>query len=321
MNRQILTSCLVATFACLFVHPSQLRAQDETEQAIQRATANLVRQQKYDLRYKMKVGDVFRWSSDHSESSRTQMAGETDNQSSRAQAKVNWEVTAVDSHGNVTFVFQIDSVDMWQQKNDEEAISFNSETDKEAPIDYEIFNQCVGTQVTKTIVTPKGKVLDRQDYVKQAKIGMSKMTILPLPKNPVAVGHQWYVPGTLSAKDEDGVMRHLDTRVHYSLDKVVDNKAYIGFQTEILTPLSSDRVRSQIMQNMAKGYAVFDIERGIVVRREVDWNETVQGFQGAGSYLKYIANYSERFIDPHAKKSGVANVRIRQLDDEPILRR
>lgn len=321
MNRQFWSSYILTALACFFLYQPYATAQEDTDKAIERATANLVRQQKYDLRYKMKVGDVIRWSSDHSESSRTQMAGETDNQSSRAQAKVNWEITAVDSHGNVTFVFQIDSVDMWQQKNDEQAISFNSETDKEAPIDYEIFNQCVGTQVTKTVVTPKGQVLDRQDYVKQAKIGMSKMTILPLPKDPVAVGHQWYVPGNLSAKDEDGVMRHLETRVHYSLDKVVDNKAYIAFQTEILTPFDSNRVRSQIMQNMAKGFAVFDIERGLVVRREVDWNETVQGFQGAGSYLKYNAAYSERFVDPNAKKSKVANVQIRQLDDEPILRR
>ena len=305
----------------MFLYLPQVNGQENTDDAIERAAANLARQQRYDLRYKLQVGDVYRWSSDHSESSRTQIAGESDNQSSRAQAKVNWEVISVDSHGNATFVFQIESVDMWQQKNDEDAISFNSETDKEAPLDYEIFNQCVGTHVTKTVVDPKGIVQDRQDYVKQAKIGMSKMTILPLPKNPAPVGHQWFVPGELSAKNEDGVMKHLDTRVHYTLEKVVDNKAYISFQTEVLTPISSNRVRSQIMQNMAKGYAVFDIKRGLVVRREVDWNETVQGFQGAGSYLKYNANYSERYIDPDAEKSAVANVQIRQLDDEPILRR
>lgn len=319
MIKPIELSLIVAAILCTF--SVSAHAQDDTDAAIKRATANMARQQKYDLRYKLKVGDVHRWSTEHSESSRTQMAGETDEQSSRALAKVGWEVTAVDSQNRITFMFKIDSVDMWQQKNEEEPISFNSETDESAPIDYDIFQQCVGTDVTKTVITPKGHVLDRQDYVPQAKIGMSKMTILPLPKNPVSIGHQWYMPGSLSAKDEDGVMKHLETRVHYTLDKVVKGNAYIRFQTEVLTPLESPRIRSQILQNLAQGFAVFDIERGLVVRREVTWNEKVQGFQGAGSYLKYTANFTERFVDMEAEKARLAKTKIKQLEDGPILRR
>ncbi len=321
MNSPLWTKVFCVACTCASLLATVGVGQDSTEEAIQRTAANLARQQKYQLQYKMKVGDVYRWASDHSESSRTQIAGETDNQSSRARASVYWEVKGVDSKGDATFIFQIDSVDMWQQKNDENPISFNSETDTKAPIDYEVFNQGVGTPITKTVITAKGQILDRQDYVKQAKIGLSKMTILPLPKNSVAVGHQWYMPGSLSAKDEDGVTRHLDTRVHYSLEKVIDNKAYISFQTEVLTPISSNRIRSQIMQNMAMGHAVFDIGLGLVVRREVEWNETVQGFQGPGSFLKYNARYSERYVDPNVQKLKVAKVKIKQLDDEPILRR
>lgn len=321
MNNRLWTKFLFAGWMVVFLVSANAVAQEETDAAIQRMAANLAKQQKYDLRYKLEAGDVHRWSSDHSESSRTQIAGETDNQSSRARANVRWEVQAVDSKNDTTFVFQIDSVDMWQQKNEEDPISFNSETDTKAPIDYEVFNQGVGTPITKSVVTAKGQILDRKDYVKQAKIGLSKMTILPLPKGPVSVGHQWYMPGSLSAKDEDGITKHLETRVHYSLEKVVDNLAYISFQTQVLTPISSSKVQSQIMQNMASGHAVFDIGLGLVVRREVEWNETVQGFQGAGSYLKYNARYSERYIDPNAKEEKVAKIEIKQLDDEPILRR
>ena len=100
----------------------------------------------------------------------------------------------------------------------------------------------------------------------------------------------------LRAKDRDGALRQLKSRVVYELIKVKSNNAYISFKTEVLTPVESPKIRSQIMQQMTRGYLVFDIDRGYPIRKEIEWDEKVQGFEGPDSLLEYLGRMTERLI-------------------------
>ena len=76
----------------------------------------------------------------------------------------------------------------------------------------------------------------------------------------------------------------------------IRDSAYISFKTEVLTPVESPKIRSQIMQQMTRGYLVFDIDRGYPIRKEIEWDEKVQGFEGPDSLLEYLGRMTERLI-------------------------
>jgi hypothetical protein len=151
--------------------------------------------------------------------------------------------------------------------------------------------------------------------------------LVPLPDKPIAIGHQWAVPTQLQVEDENGLVQNLSARVLHELEKVVEGKAYISIRTEILTPVESDKIRSQIMQQMSSGYAVLDLERGLIVFKELDWNEKVQGFEGNDSLLQYMAKLTEKIVNEEnasSKKPTVSqneSVEIKPRDGKPIMRK
>ena len=297
----------------------------DVSELIKRATGRLNEVQTYDLRYKLTPETVLRWSTEHTESRKTQIARTTEESSSRSRAVNRWEINSADSLGNMTFTYRIESCDMWQQTGEDDPITYNSEADEEAPLLYETFAQGIGTAAATVTINPRGRIVNEQRQVRQVEFGIGSICIA-FPDRPIPAGHQWYVPGTLAAKNEDGLLKQLDIRVHYTLTKVKKRKAYISFQTEVLTPINSPKVRSKIMQKMTRGYAVFDLDRGYIVRREVDWDETVQEFEGVGSYLKYLGKYTERWLpaESEAKKNKFATasaLEIKPIDGKPIMRR
>lgn len=272
------------------------RAKRSVSDSIQRATDNVNRKQKHLLEYRLKKGDKIRWTVEHIASTRTQMAGESEETSSRSQSVKLWEVTSVDSLEQMTFDHKIESVNMWQKIGDQEPVAYNSKKDKEAPIEYESIAEKIGSKIATVSINSAGQIVDRKsDNPNKANFGVGSIAT-PLPTEPVSVGYKWSVPNTLRAKDKDGNPRQLKSRVIYELIKVKSNNAYISFKTEVLTPIESEKIRSQIMQQMTRGYLVFDIDRGYPIRKEVEWDEKVQGFEGADSLLEYLGRMTERLV-------------------------
>lgn len=265
-------------------------------ESIERATDNVNRKQKYQLAYQLKKGDKIRWTVEHIASTRTQMLGESEETSSRTQSVKVWDVTSVDSQKQMTFDHKIESVDMWQKIGDQDPVAYNSKKDKEAPLEYESIAEKIGSTIATISINPTGQIIDRKtDNPNQSSFGAGSIAI-PLPNKPVTIGYKWSVPNTLRAKDGEGNPRQLKSRVIYELIKVKSNNAYISFKTEVLTPIESEKIRSQIMQQMTRGYLVFDIDRGYPIRKEVEWDEKVQGFEGPDSLLEYLGRMTERLI-------------------------
>jgi hypothetical protein len=117
--------------------------------------------------------------------------------------------------------------------------------------------------------------------------------------------------------------------------KVKSGNAYISFRTEVLTPVESEKIKSQIMQQMTKGYIVFDIAAGRPIRKEVEWDEKVQGYEGPDSYLQYLGRMSEKLVvdsgqqaNSHGSllapiKTEIASepASIKTRDGEPLMRK
>ena len=126
----------------------------------------------------------------------------------------------------------------------------------------------------------------------------------------------------MQASDEDGRTLYLKAQTAYELLKVKAGRAYISFATQILTPVESQKVKSQIMQQKTKGIVVFDIAKGRPVHKEVEWNEKVQGFQGPDSFLQYIGKLTEKLTvggsASQAKSSPLAPLKTKQVAEKPV---
>ncbi len=266
---------------------------------IRNATDGLRKKQKYELNYKIKEGDKIRWSVEHTASTRTKISDTAEETSSRSVSIKSWTVDRVDTVGNMTFVHAIESVKMWHQIGENDPVSFDSRNVDDVPLEYESVVDKVGRPLATITINAHGQVLDRKTNLKSAKFGAGDITI-PLPKNPIAIGHQWYVPSNLSATDKSGRRLQLKSRIHYTLSNVKGQNAFISFRTEVLTPIESEKVRSQIMQQMTKGYLVFDMERGLPTRKEVEWDEKVHGYEGPNSFLSYAGKLSEKLLTLNA---------------------
>jgi hypothetical protein len=256
----------------------------------------------YLLQYKLRKGETVRWDVEHHASTKTRMAGESEETSSRSVSRKAWKVIDVDDEGNMTFSHSIEAVDMWQKIGDDEAIAYNSKSDEKAPYEYEATAARLGKTLAELKVTPDGLVKERKTDLKEMKFGVGDITV-PLPKHAIPIGQIWNVPTTLNAVDEDKRPQDLKARLTYQLVKVTDGHAYITFKTEILTPVESPKIESQLMQQKTKGYLVFDIQNGRMVRKDIEWNEKVQGFEGDDSFLEYVANMSEKIVDEKSQQT------------------
>lgn len=275
---------------------------------IKAATEKIGQKKKYLLQYKMKPSEEIHWYHDHVITSKDRGAGVTTDTSSRVQSNFVWRVKSVDELQRMTFDVTLESVNMYSQTTDDRVDdnepadvttnTYNSAVDKKAPEMYVGMAERIGKPLSQYMVTRNGQIADSKSNYPTVDIGgIGETPTFAFPNKPIAIGHQWDVPDTLRVKTEHGAYQNLKVQMQYELMKVVKGNAYISFKTQVLTPLESARVRSQIVWHLASGYLVFNIERGLPIRREVEWDEKVQGFKGPDSYLKYTARRSERLIE------------------------
>ena len=315
-----------------------LSAQD----SIKRVSDKMQGKQTYKLAYKLKKGDVLKFSTNQNVATRVQGGGYTTESASRSTTEKSWKVVNVDRLGNITFSLTHDAVDMWTKtqdlpvdpENPVEPVTYNSKTDKEVPEMYKQTSQSIGKTLSIFSIAPNGKILNRQSNMPENSFSAGKVTI-PLPEHPIQIGFVWNVPTVLEATDDNGENIQLKARIRYELARVEGRVAYIRFKTEILTPVTSEKVKSTIMQKITKGEVAFDIEKGHPVLKQVRWNEKAQGFAGPDSLLEFVGRMTEKVIakpattstktsnllSPIAGNIAAKRVEIKTRDGKPITRR
>jgi hypothetical protein len=86
-------------------------------------------------------------------------------------------------------------------------------------------------------------------------------------------------------------------RTLYTLEKVKTGVATLSIKSEPLTPINDESVRAQVVQQLSNGAIRFDIDNGRMLSKQLDWDETVVGFQGANSLMEYRARLTESLVD------------------------
>jgi hypothetical protein len=301
---------------------------DEFADALHKAARHANQQQQFEFRYQFRPSEKLQWTVEHVSTNKTTMETHSEVMSSRTQSTTCWTVQSIDSLGQATLVQTIESVKLWQQNGEQKPIHWDSTSGEKPPTDFESISQSVGRPLMTLLVTPRGDTVASSSDVKQYEFGTGSPWIV-VPDQPIGIGHVWFEPNEVVTFNEDKSIRRIKTRIRYELQAVEDGIARISFQTEVLTPIDDPHIRSQLLQRITRGSIQFDLEIGAMVRKQVQWNERLQGFRGHNSMLHYLGEYCATLVRPSseierlnsASVEAIKPIKIRTRYDAPVFRR
>ena len=251
----------------------------------------------YTLAYKFKKGDVIKWQHDHQTVVETRFGAVSDKTSTRARPDYHWTVKNVDARGTIRFDIEMQRIKVLEQQGELDSVNYDSDKDSKTPPSCMAYKERIGKVCSTYSISPSGQVIESKSNYGQIKLGgVGDNPVVAFPDEPIKIGHKWDVNNFVQPKDENGVQQQLKLRVRYVFEKVANGKAHITFTTTALTPNIDETVRSQIVTHLARGFIVFDIEKGILTNRETRWDERVIGYQGAESYMHYNAFRKEILV-------------------------
>ena len=264
---------------------------------------------KHSLKYKLRAGESLYSKVIHFAETRTKMSDHEESSSSRTTSEKVWEVKSVDAKGNMTFEYRILSVDLAQRVGDKDEIKFNSQTEDTAPAVFKKVAETVNRPLGMITINPRGQVTNRDNDTKNPQLGMGELTI-PLPEEAIAIGSEWSVPREMRVKLEDGSQKTIKVRELYTLEKVSAGVATIRIESQPLTPVNDPAVESQLIQQLSKGQIKFDIDRGRMLSKQLDWSEEAIGFRGDNTSLKYDARFTEELLTTVPKTASIRAKKI-----------
>ena len=255
----------------------------------------------YRLVYRFSPGETVKWKVVHRAKVNTTVSGTTQTAETTSSSVKVWRVTHVDAErGHVTFEHSVESVDMRQQLTGREEVRYNSLTDAEPPVGFEDAAKAVGVTLAVVTIDGQGQVVKREQKGPQAGNADSQITI-PLPAEPVPVGHTWTFPYDVEVSLKTGQFKTVKTRQRFSLEDVRDGVATIGIETQILTPISDPAVEAQLIQREVSGKVRFDLEQGRVLSQQTDLDKRVLGFSGEASAMHYLTRFTEDLLPPETQ--------------------
>ncbi|QDT61667.1 hypothetical protein SV7mr_42060 [Stieleria bergensis] len=251
----------------------------------------------YSLRYALKEGQQLHYQVTHVAKTKTRINGTEEQSSVHTISDRHWEVVQADDESQ-TFDHILDSVQMTQQAGDKEEVRWSSKTDEIPPTSFQNVASQIGKAISTISINARGQELDRVEAQpsKSGRLGMGTLAIA-MPEDPIAVGASWSIPREIKTKTPDKTVKMIKIRELYTLKKVSAGVATISVRSEPLTPIHEESVRAQVIQQLSNGTIRFDLDAGHMISKELTWDETVVGFQGASSMMEYRARMTEQFVD------------------------
>jgi hypothetical protein len=267
--------------------------------------------EKYTLRYKFQPGETVRWEVQHRSKIRTAVSGTTDTTETLTTSLKAWRVTEVRPDGSATFQHSFEWIDMRNSLSGREETRYNSRTDAKPPAGFQDVAKLVGVPLSTVTIDAKGKVLHRQDTRPRPAAAPEKSSLqnegwmtIPLPEEPVAVGHVWSLPLDIEIPLEGGGVKKIKAVQQFALEEVKTGVATIRVSTDILTPITDPAVESQLVQRETAGKVRFDIDAGRVISQQIDIDKHVVGFRGDASSIHYLNRFSQQLLPEQVKTAA-----------------
>nr|WP_315853493.1 DUF6263 family protein [Neorhodopirellula pilleata] len=249
----------------------------------------------YLLRHKLNSNQKIRYEVTHVAKTKTRINGTEEIANVHTTSVRSWDVREVQPT-EMTFDHQIESVSMTQKNGDQDEVRWDSVSGEQPPKIFSVVAEQIGKPLATVTINQKGDEIRRESHAgSKASLGMGALT-LSLPAEPVSIGTKWTVPSEIQARTDDGLVKVIKIRQVYTLKKVKTGVATIDVKSETLTPITEESIKAQVVQQLSNGSIRFDIDNGYLLGKELNWDETVVGFQGAGSMMEYRARMTEELV-------------------------
>jgi hypothetical protein len=285
------------TFAAILFGTTLAMAADDTASQGE----SLLQKDTYLLRYQFNEGEKVRYQVTHMAKTKTRIKGIEENAQVHTVSEKVWQISNVNDEGDMTFVHSVDSVELTQQTGSAPEIRWSSLSGEKPPIMFESVADQLNQPLSTVTINSRGQELTRTTHAgTEAQLGMGGLTI-PLPEEAIPLGHSWSVPREIKARGEMGEVKVIKSRDTYTLEKVQTGVATLKVRSEVLTPIEQASVKAQIVQQLSNGTIRFDLDAGRFLSKQLDWDETVVGFQGPNSLMEYRARLTEEQKDSPAR--------------------
>jgi len=249
------------------------------------------------LRYQLAANETLRYEVTHVAKTKTRIRGAEEAAQVHTVSEKVWKVEAVTEDGGMKFMHSVDAVEMMQKSGQADEIRWSSRSGEAAPILFQAVAEQMKQPIATVTINPRGQETERQQHSgTEMQFGMGGLTIA-FPEEPVTVGSSWSVPREIKARGEAGEVKRIKARDTFTLEKVQTGVATLQVRTEILTPIEAASIKAQIVQQLSNGTIRFDVDAGRVLNKQLDWDETVVGFQGPNSLIEYRARVTETLLD------------------------
>lgn len=265
--------------------------------------------EKYTLRYKFQAGETLRWDVEHRTMVRATYGGTTQSTEAHSYSNKAWRVIDVKPNGEATVEHRVEWINMRQKLSGAKEVHYDSRTDAKPPHGFEDAAKSVGALLSTIQLDATGKVVGiKRHNIDPKKKSSPEATpqddcwlTVPLPSEPVAVGHVWTVPQNIEVPVDRGAIKKIRALQRFVLEDVKTGVATIRVSTDILTPVTDPAIESKLVQREVAGKVRFDIDAGRMIGQEMSIDKNVIGFRGDASSIHYVDRFSECLTPPDAK--------------------
>ncbi len=131
----------------------------------------------------------------------------------------------------------------------------------------------------------------------QSSSGNAVTFLMPLPEHAVALNETWREVIPVNVRVTEEISRKINILRTFRLESVEDGIATISFRSSVEAAVKSPTMRSQLIKATPKGTLTIDVERGVMLKREIRYDETVLNAIGQNSVVLCNGSSTEVLMD------------------------
>lgn len=239
----------------------------------------------YLLRYQFQPGDQLRYETVQKLTQQGVAERGRNIDHSEIHQRRLFTVQDVQEDGQARVAMQFEHVKMQIQSGENPPEVFDSSmSEDEVPPRFRAAARNLKAAAPVYSVRPEGSLVNSKG-IEEFPEGGQATFMIPLPADPISVGHSWKTNIVVKVRLDIKVNRDITLLRTYRLKSVENDVATIGFSTSVASTVKSPTVKAQLLQATPQGEIQFDLKHGRLVRKEIRIDNLALGVLGANSML------------------------------------